>query len=332
MQLNKRLELLSVLSKHLQGNNAELQAILHQAEIQNSWFKQEFLTTALRTICERFLSKEQLTILVEQYQLNAIHQQKQIGIVMAGNIPLVGFHDWLCCFLCGYHTTIKLSSKDSILFTHIVDFLCAIEPALKTEIILTTHTLKNCDAYLTMGTNFSTHYFEQYFANKPCIMRKNKTSAAILKGNETPNDLKLLATDAMTYFGLGCRNVTKLFLPKDYDIKNLFPFFEPYRHFLQDHKYKNNYDYQLTILLLNKIPFVTNDFLLFVENEALHVPLSCIYFSYYDNEEELLQRLAISDSLQCIVGANAIPFGTTQTPHFTDYPDNKDIILFLKNL
>jgi hypothetical protein len=256
---------------------------------------------------------------------------KNIGIVMAGNIPLVGFHDFLSVFISGHKQTIKLSSKDDILLKHLVEKMTAWEPSLA-AVVSFAEMLKGCDAYIATGSNNSARYFNQYFSKYPSIIRRNRTAVAILTGNETPDELELLSDDVHQYFGLGCRNVTKLYVPPGYDFVPLLRAFDKYKYFADHHKFKNNYDYQLSIALLNNIFYMTNGSALLLENAAIFSAISQLNYSYYEDENKLLDELTGNEDIQCICGHLGIAFGQAQCPALMDYADGVDTMQFLLTL
>ncbi|MBC7866408.1 MAG: acyl-CoA reductase, partial [Gloeobacteraceae cyanobacterium ES-bin-316] len=253
------------------------------------------------------------------------------GIVMAGNIPLVGFHDFLCIFIFGHKQTIKLSTKDNILLKHLVEKLIEFDNRVSAHISF-EEMLKGCDAYIATGSNNSSRYFEQYFAKYPNIIRKNRTSAAILSGKETAAELENLIDDIHLYFGLGCRNVSKIFVPKEYDFVPLLKSFDKYEYFADHHKYKNNYDYQLSIILLNNIYYMTNGSTLLTENQGLFSPISHLFFEYYEDVEKVIEQLQQKEELQCIIGTGRTAFGDAQNPGLFSYADGVDSMKFLQEI
>jgi hypothetical protein len=192
--------------------------------------------------------------------------------------------------------------------------------------------IKNCDAYIATGSNNSSRYFEYYFGKYPSIIRKNRTSVAILTGKENKEDLERLADDVYQYFGLGCRNVTKIFIPRNYDFIPLLNAFKKYDYLVDHHKYKNNYDYNLAIQILNKQYYMTNGSILLIENESPLSPISQLHYEYYDDEKEVLQKLKNDPTIQCIVSKDDIDFGGAQCPDICDYADGVDTMAFLKGL
>jgi len=331
MNINERIDLLVKLGNYLLLNDKALQLAKQKAQAQNAWFTQEFIDLAIKNIAENFLNKDLLKDWISEYGINDTIQPKKVGIIMAGNIPLVGFHDFLCVFISGHKAVIKPSSKDEILIKHLAQKI--IEWNKEAEaFVLFAENLKNCDAYIATGSNNSSRYFEYYFGKYPNIIRRNKTSAAILKGDESENELALLANDIQLYFGMGCRNVTHVFVPVKYDFVPLLEALKRYDYFKDFHKYKNNYDYQLALLILNHKFYMTNDSILLTENESVFAPVSQLNYSFYNDEESIEEGLTANEDIQCIVGKNFIPFGKSQSPALTDYADGIDTMQFLKQL
>ena len=277
------------------------------------------------------MEKEKLEQWALHYHLDDNVGGKNIGIVMAGNIPLVGFHDFLCVFISGHKQTIKLSSKDDILLKHLVEKMMEWEPAL-IQYIEFAELLKGCDAYIATGSNNSARYFTQYFSKYPNIIRRNRTAVAILTGAETTQELDLLSDDVHQYFGLGCRNVTKLFVPVGYNFVPLLRAFDKYKYFEDHHKFKNNYDYQLSIALLNNIYYMTNGSALLLENDATFSAISQLNYSFYEDEKNVFDILKDNDDIQCICGSMGIPFGMAQKPSLMEYADGVDTMQFLLTL
>ncbi len=337
MELSQKLAALERLGAYLSGAGTvaeqdALQTAKQQAYVHNGWFTPEFIDLALRNISEHFLQRNALTHWLQSYPaFGHPTQRKKVGIVAAGNIPLVGFHDWLAGFLSGHDIRIKLSSKDNILLPHLLRQLQTWYPETAEDTTI-QEVLKDCDAYIATGSNNSARYFHYYFAKYPHIIRRNRTSVAVLDGHETPEELSALADDVMQYFGLGCRNVTKVFVPEGYDFTRLLDALKKYDQFADHHKYKNNYDYNLALFLLNTSPYLTNGTVLLQEHEALFSPLSVLHYGFYRHREELEEKLAQQEDLQCIVARNAIPFGQAQRPSLMDYADGVDTVAFLQAL
>jgi hypothetical protein len=331
MNLQKRIEILSRLQKYLLDNDDEWENIKTKAGYHNGWFTADFIDLAVKNICTEFLQKEKLEQWAAHYHLDDNVGGKTIGIVMAGNIPMVGFHDFLTVFISGHKQTIKLSSKDNILLKHLAEKMIAWEPSLAAYISF-AEILKGCDAYIATGSNNAARYFEQYFSKYPGIIRRNRTAVAVLTGNETTAELELLSDDVHQYFGLGCRNITQLFVPTGYDFVPLLRAFDKYMYFADHHKFKNNYDYQLSIALLNNIFYMTNGSILLIESDAIFAAISRLNYSFYENEKKLLEQLAGNNDIQCICGKNGIAFGQAQCPGLTDYADGVDTMQFLLTL
>lgn len=331
MNLPHRIGLLTRLGAYILSADEEWAAAKEKAGIENGWFIPAFVDTAANAIARHFLQPA----LLEQWAASASlpPQQaspRQVGIIMAGNIPLVGFHDWLAVFISGHKALVKPSSKDQALIKHLVQQLTTWEPALAGQTVF-ADMLKGCDAYIATGSNNSSRYFEYYFAKYPHIIRRNRTSVAILTGHETPAELDALADDIFLYFGLGCRNVTKLYVPQDYDFIPLLEACKKYNYLAEHHKYKNNYDYNLALLLLNKNFYMSTPALLLVENASLFSPVSQLHYEHYTDAAALTAALRHHPDLQCIVGQGHIPFGQAQVPSLTDYADGVNTLSFLSS-
>lgn len=331
MNLQKRIEILIHLQEYLVANDDEWQLIKTKASAYNGWFTPEFIDIAVNNICAEFLQKEKLEQWAMHYHLDDNVGGKNIGIVMAGNIPLVGFHDFLCVFISGHQQTIKLSAKDDILLKHIVDKMTTWEPEMQ-KYIRFAEMLKACDAYIATGSNNTARYFHQYFSKYPNIIRRNRTAVAILTGNETTEELNDLSDDVHQYFGLGCRNVTKLFVPAGYDFVPLLRAFDKFNYFEDHHKFKNNYDYQLSIALLNNIYYMTNGSALLIENDAIFSAISILNYSFYDDLNNVQEMLAGNADIQCICGQSGMAFGQAQKPTLMEYADGVDTMQFLLTL
>lgn len=331
MNLQNRINILQTLQDYLLSNEEDWQLAKSRSSINNGWFTEEFIALAVKNICTRFLQKHDLQQWAAHYHLDDNIGGKNIGVVMAGNIPLVGFHDFLCIFLSGHKQTIKLSSKDNILLKHLVDKMISWEPALHGSIGF-SDMLKGCDAYIATGSNNSARYFDQYFSKYPNIIRRNRTAVAILTGKETAAELELLADDVHQYFGMGCRNITRLYVPVGYDFVPMLQAFSKYSYFADHHKFKNNYDYQLSIALLNNVFYMTSGSILLLESDAIFSAISQLNYSFYEDENKVLALLKDNDNIQCICGSCGIPFGEAQCPSLMDYADGVDTMQFLLTL
>ena len=330
MKLQNRIEILRKLRDYLINNSEEWQQVKHTASIHNGWFTPSFIDLSINNIIERYLDENDLHAWIKDYSIIDPSSPKNIGIVMAGNIPMVGFHDFLSVFISGHYQTIKLSEKDNQLLKHLVLKMYEWDSKMK-EYAQFASLLKGCDAYIATGSNNSARYFEQYFAKYPSIIRKNRTSIAILDGTETNEYLEKLSDDIHLFFGLGCRNVTKIYVPEEYNFLPLLQSFHQYKYFADHHKYKNNYDYNLSIQLMNNRYYMTNESTLLVENDSLFSPISQLNYSFYNNKEGLIENLKIQEDIQCIVGLD-IPFGMAQKPGLKDYADGIDTLDFLSKL
>lgn len=333
MNLQNRIEVMVKLGEYIRSKPEEWNHTIKNASLYNAWFTEDFIHLAAQNITDCFLSEDLLKAWCNHYHLDDLIKPVNVGVVMAGNIPLVGFHDMLCVFISGHRQTIKLSSKDNILLKHLIEIMCSINPLTKGYITL-SEQLKDCDAYITTGGNQSADQFEKYFGKYPNIIRRNRTSVAVLDGKESTQELDKLADDVHLYFGLGCRNVTKLYVPEHYDFVPLIKAFNKYNYFRDISKYANNYDYQLSLLLLNNIKYMSSESTLLIEQNALFSPIGMLYYEHYVDENSLIERLKQEDSIQCIVGKGdgLIPYGKAQQPELFQYADGKDTLQFLLSL
>jgi hypothetical protein len=331
MTLQQRIAALLHIGAYMSENDTVWQETKKFAEQKNGWFTQDFIDYATNNITQYFLQSDILEKFTSQYNLSKQLTGKKVGIVIAGNIPLVGFHDFMCVLLSGHTQVIKLSEKDDVLLKHLVNYASITYPELKQIVVFET-MLKNCDAYIATGSNNSARYFEQYFGKYPNIIRKNKTSVAVLTGNETTNQLIALADDVHLFFGLGCRNVTKIYVPENYDFVPLLTAFKKYGYFEEHNKYKNNYDYNLAIHILNKVYYMTNESILLIEDERLFSPISQLHYSYYTNITTVISSLTENENLQCVVGDGFEDFGKAQQPQINQFADGVNTMLFLQDL
>ena len=256
---------------------------------------------------------------------------------MAGNIPLVGFHDFISVLISGNKVLGKLSSNDKILLPFLTQKLIEIEPEFKEYIQFSDKKLENFDAVIATGSNNTSLYFEHYFGKYPNIIRKNRNSVAVLSGEESPTQLEALSKDIFTYFGLGCRNVSKLYLPKEYDFKPFFNAMYSQKDIIHNDKYMNNYDYNKAVYLMGGVNLLDNEFMLLKEDTGFSSPISVVFYEYYNSLQEVEKYLAKNtEKIQCVVSTsnieNAIPFGKTQSPELWDYADSIDTLEFLLNL
>jgi hypothetical protein len=329
MNLQHRIDLLNRLGQYILSDDEHWQQAKERASRENGWFTPEFVDTASKQIAVQFLSSPALLGWLSGYTLPLA--PKTVGIVMAGNIPMVGFHDWLCVFITGNNALVKLSSKDAILIKHLVEKMIEWEPAIGEQTVFSDR-LNGCDAYIATGSNNSSRYFDHYFGKYPNIIRRNRTSIAVLNGEETNTELEGLADDVHLYFGLGCRNVTKIYVPDGYDFLPVLNACRKYNWMADHHKYKNNFDYNLALHLLNRKYYMTNDSILLIEDPAIFSPISQLNYQYYSSGDDLSAKFPAAQDLQCVVGKGFTPFGTTQEPALTDYADGVDTLAFLCNL
>lgn len=332
MNLQHRIDLLVRLGQYILADGEEWKAAKEKASYENGWFIPAFIDLSARAIAHFFLQPEILSNWAAKYSLpNEDTTSKKIGIVMAGNIPLVGFHDFLSVFISGHSAIIKPSSKDQTLIKHLAQKIIDWQAKAAAHIQF-AEILKDCDAYIATGSNNSSRYFEYYFSKYPNIIRKNRTSVAILTGRETSIELEKLADDVHLYFGLGCRNVTKIYVPEGYDFIPLLGAFKKYSYLADHHKYKNNFDYNLAIQLLNKKYYMTNGSILLIEEPALFSPISQLNYEFYADKAKLTRTLKNNPELQCVAGEGNIDFGNAQSPSISDYADGVDTLNFLSRL
>jgi Acyl-CoA reductase (LuxC) len=331
MNLVQRINLLEKLGNYLVSNSKELNMVKQKAFEKNKWFTEEFINLALQNISSQFLDRNKLEAWVNHYHLDDNIQSKNTGIVMAGNIPLVGFHDFLCVFISGHKQNIKLSEKDNVLMPYIIEKIIEWEPEVA-GVVQVSEFLKNCEAYIATGSNNSSRYFKYYFGKRPSIIRGSKTSVAILSGDETDEELSLLADDVHTYFGLGCRNVTKLYVPEGYDFIPLLNAFRKYNYFEDHTKYKNNYDYNLALLIMNNKKYMTNKSIILLEADNIFSPVSQLHYTFYSNKNVTPDDLIKNENMQCVVGNEFTSFGKSQQPQLFDYADGTDVMEFLLGL
>jgi len=281
MNLEQRIDLLVELGNYCLSADPGWEAAKRRAQAENGWFIPEFIDLSIRQIATGFLQKDKLMKWADRYGLPATnHSPKNVGLIMAGNIPLVGFHDFLSIFVAGHRQTIKPSSKDEALIRRLIDQLATYDDRVP-SLVRFAERLNGCDAYIATGSNNSARYFDYYFGKYPHIIRRNRTSVAILTGGETAEELGLLADDVYQYFGLGCRNVTKIYVPENYDFIPLLNAFRKYDYLADLAKYKHNYDYQLTILILNKKYYMSGESILLSENSSPFSPISVLNYEYY---------------------------------------------------
>ncbi|MVN91066.1 acyl-CoA reductase [Mucilaginibacter aquatilis] len=331
------IQIITQLGRQFATPDDGLQQIIQTEHHYNAWFTPQSVQQAIGAIVQS-LTKENLEQLLSAYQF-ANHEPKKIGLILAGNIPLVGFHDVLCVLLSGNIALIKASSQDARLIKYVLKILTDIEPGLA-QYFTFTDKLEGFDAIIATGSNNTSRYFEYYFGKVPNIIRKNRNSVALLTGNESKEQLHDLGKDIFEYFGLGCRSVSKLLVPTGYNFVPFFEAIEDYYPVIQHSKYHNNYDYNKAIYLVNRDKHLDNGFLLLKQDERLASPLAVIFYEEYDDLPSAQDYLSKqSENIQCIVTSASIEannqivnFGQSQCPALWDYADGIDTLRFLANL
>lgn len=310
-----------------------LAMVIHQCEYTNPWFTPEFVRLSFNAWAGA-LKEDKIQKWLEKYSLPAGNELR-VAIIMAGNLPLVGLHDLLCVLASGHRAIIKPSSHDNLLIPAVIEVIREIDASMGGRIEIAGEIVRGFDAIIATGSNNTSRYFDYYFGKYPSIIRKNRNSVAIITGNESESDLKGLAGDIFSYFGLGCRNVSKIYIPDGFDPASLFPAFRDFEHFADHNKYRNNYDYQKSIFIINKIGYLDNGFLLLREHDSLISPVSVLNFERYSDRGTLLSQItALQNSLQCIFSVDetfpgAIRPGKGQFPELWDYADGMDVMEFL---
>ncbi len=335
MTKETRIQALFDLGDFIRNGSEELDACIKYTALKNAWFTEENQRKALEAISLEFLSHANLSAFANRYDLPPSGEIKRIGLIPAANIPMVGFHDLLCIFLAGHKTVAKLSERDRQMLPFLIRKMIELHPEAQAYFTFPeTLSVKELDGIIATGSNNSSRYFEQYFGSIPHIIRKNRTSVAILSGQETEDDLFQLGKDVFRYFGLGCRNVSHLVVPEGYDFNPLLEQWHKYNRIVLHHKYKNNFDYQFTLFILNKIEHLNNGCIILAENEALVSPISVVYYSTYGEGENPNDKLkSKTEEIQCIVSASGtIPFGKAQEPAIDDFADGVDTMEFLLQL
>jgi hypothetical protein len=320
----------SVLFNELFFENFE--NLIQLSQSHNGWYTQENVYFSIQSWAKA-LTEENVDQWLSTYKI-ATKEPKNIGLILAGNIPLVGFHDFLSVLITGNNVLIKTSSDDQFLLPFLAKYLIAIEPGFSNKITFVEGKLENFDAVIATGSNNTARYFEYYFKDKPRIIRKNRNSVAVLNGQESKEQLAALGEDIFRYFGLGCRNVSKIFVPKGYSFTTFFEAIFEYQNVIHYEKYANNYDYNKAVFLMSNFKLLDNGFLTIKEDSSYASPISSIFYEYYDVLEDLQLRLQTEhEQIQCIVSnklvENSIAFGQTQKPNLWDYADNVDTISFL---
>jgi len=335
MVLEKRIKTFHQLGEKIKNlSSEEKESLYMRTANENPWFTSTNVEQALTGIA-KFLDQQVLEKWCSGYSFSS--SSRKVGVAMAGNIPLVGFHDLLCVILSGHQLIAKLSSSDTVLMNFIRDSLLEIDNSLA-EKILFEERLNGVEAVIATGSDNTSRYFEYYFRNIPHIIRKNRTSCAVILGEESSDEFLVLGKDIFSYFGLGCRNVSKIYVPENFDFVSMLKSLEPYQPIINHHKYANNYDYQKSILLVNQIHFYDTGYLILTKSENLVSPISNVYYEYYQDQNDLdLKLKSKEEKIQCIVSARgwykkSIAFGEAQYPSVNDYADGVDTMKFLSTI
>ncbi len=309
--------------------------LIKLSQSHNGWYTQENVFYAIDSWANA-LTDENLSLWLSKYDFSNT-KSKSVGIILAGNIPLVGFHDFLSVLISGHKVLVKTSSNDQKLLPFLVKYLISINENFKTYITFVDGKLENYDAIIATGSNNTARYFEYYFKDKPSIIRKSRNSVAVLDGSESKEQMIALGEDIFRYFGLGCRNVSKLFIPKNYNFDQFFNGMFPYQDVIKYEKYANNYDYNKAVFLMSNFELLDNEFLTIKEDTSHASPIASVFYEYYNDLEVLKSKLeAEKEQIQCIVSnnliENSIAFGKTQNPNLWDYADNVDTLDFLMKI
>lgn len=333
MTQNKRIQAFTELGTFLNSIEEQQADLIKKATHINPWYTEEYIQQQFKAIASN-LTKEKLSAWLANYP--NMDSAKRVGLILAGNIPLVGFNDVLAVLISGFTASIKLSSDDAGLTSFVLHKLIEIEPEFKDKIDI-TGKLSDFDLIIATGSDNSSRYFDYYFGKKPHIIRKNRNSVAVLSGNETAEELNGLGHDIFDYFGLGCRSVSKLFIPKNYEISQFFEGVESFSPIRNHYKYTNNYDYNKSIYLINRDEHYDNGFLILKKDERISSPLAVVYYEEYEDIDQVREKInEQSNQLQCLVShiplntsVAQFAFGESQKPSLTDYADNVDTLAFL---
>lgn len=309
--------------------------IIEQAQNHNGWFTKDQVVFALNS-WSKALTQTNLNQWLSNYNLDT-EPMKTVGLILAGNIPMVGFHDVISVLISGNKALIKTSSNDQLIIPFLLRYLVAIEPEFTSRIEITKQGFDNFDAVIATGSNNTARYFEYYFGKVPNIIRKNRNSVAVLTGNESKEELQALGKDIFTFYGLGCRSISKLFVPTDYDFTVFFEAMYDYNEVIKYERYANNYDYNKAVYLMSNFKILDNGFLTIREDESYASPISSVFYEFYDNEDLLIKKIENEhEKIQCVVSnlpiTNKIGFGETQNPQLWDYADGIDTMKFLLSL
>lgn len=338
MKYQDRVAALIELGKHLQQPDEYREAVIHRTYYNNRWFTKENQRMSIQAIADHFLSEEKLSTWLSNYDFPDQTDAKTIGLVMAGNIPLVGFHDVLCTFVAGHKSLIKLSEKDKYLLPALIRQLKIIDERTA-QYFEVLERLSGFDAVIATGSNNSARYFEQYFSKYPNIIRKNRNAIAVLDGTESEKELQAFGEDVFQYYGLGCRNVAKLYIPEGYAFEPLLEALHEHREIVLNDKYKNNFDYNYAVLVLNKEKYMANGCIILKENKDISSPIAGLNYEYYQalsevetEIEERKEEIQLVIAKEGLLSQKTYPFGKAQEPELDDYADGVDTLEFLLNL
>jgi hypothetical protein len=341
MTLTERIDAMAQLGAHLRKEKDDyLDAVIARTHFNNGWLTPNNQRLAIDAIATQFLTKEALTEWTNQYAINDNVEQKTVGLILAGNIPLVGFHDLLCVFISGHRAMVKLSDKDQFLLPYFFKLLREINPNTENYFQVVQY-LRRFDVVIATGSNNSARYFEAYFGKYPNIIRRNRNGVAVLNETESSEELVELGKDIFQYFGLGCRNVSKLYVPKDYNFDPLLEALHEYREIVLHSKYKNNFDYHYALFIINRVEYIANGCILMREDEAILSPIANLFYSFYTSQEEVVDLLnQRKEEIQLVVSQSDLEglhvpnfrFGEAQQPKLDDYADRVDTLQFLTSL
>ncbi|HUR31259.1 MAG TPA: acyl-CoA reductase [Saprospiraceae bacterium] len=325
------------LRQFLKLHDASLEKAIQDAHSKNPWFIPEFSQIAIHAIADLYLDVEKCRQWLTAYEFSSA-KPKKVAIIMAGNVPLVGFHDLVCVLASGHHALIKLSEKDAVLSKFITDEWFKIEPSIASRITY-TEKLEDFDAVVATGSNNSSRYFEYYFRNLPHILRRNRNGVAVINGNETDQELKDIAKDIFLYFGLGCRNISKIYVPSGYDFSGWAKAIEDWDYLKDHNKYRNNLDYNYAIYIINQVAYINLGHLILKEDDSIASRIGCVHYNYYSDKSSLIGEIESKrNEIQCIVSVDPIEGwdhirpGQSQYPTLDQYADGVDTMRFLTSL
>jgi len=353
MTLEERIQILIHLGKRLLEEDDYYMAVAKRCAYENPWFTVENIQLATRSIANAYLSEPHLRKWMDHYKLGAIPLPKNVALVLSGQTPLEGFHDVLCVFVMGHYSQIKLADSDKYLLPYLVKLMKEKDEASRREdrdmfakYFEFVERLKDFDAVIAANSNKkSDRYFKTYFGKYPHIIRQQKNGVAILEGKETSEDLKALAKDVFQYFGLSNRSVAKLYVPKDYDFQLLLEVFHQHNKLVLNSKYKNNFDYNTALLMMNSVPYLSNGAIVLKEDTAFQSRIATLHYEFYTDKKVLVNTLLESeDAIACVVSIQdlpkgleekeivTIPFGTAHELDLMNYGDGVDTMDFLLTL